>query len=182
MLLFVAKMLSVILGDNFILNDIISDCKRIKRGAHILKRSILIIAIIMTLPASFVQAQDKDYYVENSAPVQISIFEPYAIPPGLNTVRGARLNLIYGNTMNVYGLDCGLIQRASGNVDAIQIGVVNITGNTRPIQFAVLLNNSAEMTGLQIGLINLTRELSGVQIGLINISRSRIMPLINWPD
>jgi len=146
-----------------------------------MKRSFLIIFLVC-MSVSFVHAQDSSYYVENSAPVQVSIFTPYACPPGLNTVRGARLNLIYGDTMNVYGLDCGLIQRASNNVDALQVGAVNITGRTGPFQCALILNNSDKMTGLQIGLFNFTGELSGLQIGLINKSKTRILPIINWSD
>lgn len=145
-------------------------------------RKLMILAALICLSASFAHAQATAYYVENSAPAQISIFEPYAFPPGLNTVRGARLNLIYGDLMNVYGLDCGLVQRATNQVDALQIGAVNITGQTRPFQCALILNNSESMTGIQIGLINLTGELSGIQIGLINKSRTRILPFINWSD
>jgi len=146
-----------------------------------MKRSFLILFLVC-LSVSSVHAQDPGYYVENSAPVQVSIFTPYACPPGLNTVRGARLNLIYGDIMNVYGLDCGLVQRASNNVDALQVGAVNITGLTRPLQCALILNNSDKMTGLQIGLFNFTGELSGIQIGLINKSRTRILPIMNWSD
>jgi len=134
------------------------------------------------MSVSFVHAQDSSYYVENSAPAQVSIFPPYACPPGLNTVRGARLNLIYGDITNVYGFDCGLVQRASNEIDALQVGAVNITGITRPFQCALILNNSDKMTGLQMGLLNFTGELSGLQIGLINKSRIRILPIVNWSD
>jgi hypothetical protein len=145
-------------------------------------KKIFLLFILIFLSASFVQAQDAAYFVENSSPVQISFIEPYDIPPGLNTVRGVRLNLIYGDVMNVYGLDCGLVQRVSGEMDAVQIGAVNITGRTRPFQCALVFNHSDVMTGLQIGLVNVAGELSGLQIGLINVSRSRILPLINWSD
>jgi hypothetical protein len=100
----------------------------------------------------------------------------------LNTVRGIRLNLIYGEIMNVYGIDCGLIQKVSNDVNALEIGAVNLTGDTRPFQCALILNNAASMTGLQIGLVNFAGELSGLQIGLINKSRTRILPLLNWSD
>ena len=146
-----------------------------------MKRSFLIIFLVC-ISVSFVNAQESAYYVENSAPVQISIFDPYGLPPGLNTVRGVRLNLIYGDIMNVYGLDCGLVQRASNEIDALQVGAINITGKTRPFQCALILNNSESMTGLQVGLFNFTGELSGIQIGLLNKSRTRILPLINWSD
>jgi len=147
-----------------------------------LMRKIFILIALICLSTSFVYAEEADYYVENSAPAQISIFPPYALPPGLNTVRGARLNLIYGDIMNMYGIDCGLVQRVSNEVDAIQIGAVNVTGNTRPLQCALVLNTAASMTGLQVGLVNLAGELSGLQIGLINKSRTRILPLLNWSD
>ena len=105
-------------------------------------KKLFLMIILIFLSVSFVHAQDNAYYVENSAPVQISIFDPYELPPGLNTVRGARFSLIYGDIMNVYGLDCGLVQRASNEIDALQIGAVNITGRTRPFQCALILNNS----------------------------------------
>jgi hypothetical protein len=144
------------------------------------KYALLFILFVLCGPMAF--AQDDPYYVENSSPVQISIFDPYAIPPGLNTVRGARVNLLYGNIINVYGLDCGLVQRVTGNMDAIQVGVVNLTGRTRPFQCALVLNNASSMTGLQVGLVNVAGELSGLQIGLINVSRTRILPIMNWSD
>lgn len=159
-----------------------SKSKQIVRGiCHFMICLSFVIWVLSFSPSSYINAQDGEYYVENSSPAQISIFPPYAFPPGLNTVRGARLNLLYGDIRNVYGLDCGLVQRASGNVDAIQVGAVNITGDTRPLQCAVV-NDSDSMTGLQIGLFNFTGELSGIQIGLINKSRSRTMPLFNWSD
>jgi hypothetical protein len=145
-------------------------------------KKLLILIALICLPANFVFAQDTEYYVENSAPVQISIFDTYAIPPGLNTVRGLRLNLTYGDIMNVYGLDCGLVQKVSSNVDALQIGAINITGRTRPFQCGLVFNRSESMTGVQIGLFNFTGDLSGVQMGLLNFSRSRVMPIFNWSD
>jgi hypothetical protein len=145
-------------------------------------KRLLLSFTLLVLSVSFAQAQDAAYYVENSSPVQVSIFDPYAIPPGLNTVRGARFNLIYGDVMNVYGLDCGLVQRVTEDMDAIQVGTVNFTGRTRPFQCALVLNHSDSMTGLQIGLVNMAGELSGLQIGLINVSRTRILPIMNWSD
>ena len=145
-------------------------------------KKLFLLIIIIGLSAYFAFAQEPAYYVENSAPMQLSIFPPYACPPGLNTVRGARLNLIYGDIMNVYGLDCGLVQRVSNEIDAVQVGAVNITGRTRPFQCALIFNNSESMTGLQVGLFNFTGELSGLQIGLLNKSRTRILPIINWSD
>jgi hypothetical protein len=147
-----------------------------------LMKKIFLSFVLIFLSISFVHAQDTAYYIENSSPAQISLFHPYAFPSGLNTVRGARLNLIYGEIMNVYGVDCGLVQRVSNEVDAIQIGAVNLTGDTRPFQCALILNNAARMTGLQVGLVNLAGELSGLQIGLINKSRTRVLPLLNWSD
>jgi hypothetical protein len=145
-------------------------------------KKIFLTFILLFLSVSFAHAQDSGYYVENSAPLQISFFSPYAVPPGLNAVRGIRIDLIYGDIKNVYGLDCGLVQRVTDDMDALQIGAVNVAGRARPFQCALVFNGASDMSGVQIGLVNVAGQLSGLQIGLINVSRSRILPILNWSD
>lgn len=146
-----------------------------------MKKTILFFLCIF-LFSPLIYAEDAGYYLENSAPVQISFWPPVAFPSGLNTVRGARANLIYGDMLNMYGIDAGLVQRARNEMIGIELGGVNITGNTFGIQGALLANIADSMRGFQFGIVNVAEDLKGVQIGIINKSGTRIMPIFNWSD
>ena len=141
---------------------------------------LLLIIVFCTVP--FIYAQDTAYYVENSAPVQISLIDQAAFPSGLNTVRGIRANIIYGDLLNVYGIDCGLVQRVSENMNGIEVGAINLTGHTVGIQIGCFANISSAIEGIQIGLFNFTGSSEGIQIGLLNFSKSRVLPLLNFYD
>ena len=103
------------------------------------------------------------------SPVSISLFNPIQIVHADDNVKGLRVNLIYGENIDVSGIDLGLVNRSYGTQKGLQLGV---------------FNNTSDFHGLQLGLINKTTRLKGMQIGLINMNRESwkkgFVPLINW--
>jgi len=112
-------------------------------------------------------------------PVQVSLCNPGQLFSDKWEVCGLRLNILYGNNRNVYGLDVGVINRVTGNCAGIQIaGLVNMNdADMMGIQIAGLINtNAAGMIGIQIaGLVNDSYSARGVQIqtGLIGGNRAQ---------
>jgi hypothetical protein len=94
-----------------------------------------------------------------ATPLQLSLFHPNQLFPASANVYGLRLNLAYGLNRDLYGLDVGGINRATGDV----VGV----------QAAALWNGAGRLGGLQISPgLNYARErLLGLQVGLINYFR-----------
>ena len=108
-------------------------------------------------------------------------FLPWAVPNSESYVNGLRLNFGWGAYKETIGLDLGLFSAgeqhavlginvfghySKDNAAGCEIGLVNVVGG--------------EMDGLQIGLVNYADVLYGVQIGLINISRTQwCIPILN---
>jgi len=94
-----------------------------------------------------------------ATPLQLSLFHPNQLFPASANVYGLRLNLAYGLNRDLYGLDVGGINRATGDV----VGV----------QAAALWNGAGRLGGLQISPgLNYARERRlGMQGGLINYFR-----------
>jgi hypothetical protein len=57
-----------------------------------------------------------------SPPVQLALLNPVQIFPESTSIRGARLNLLYGANENLYGVDAGLINPVTDEVGGIQLG------------------------------------------------------------
>jgi len=93
-------------------------------------------------------------------PYSVSLFNPIQFPPADRNVWGLRKNLIYGNHVDVVGLDLGLINHSTGTFTGIGIGgFANSINHANFIllQFASLINISrGEMTlgGLQFAGIS----------------------------
>lgn len=102
------------------------------------------------------------------SPIQVAIFNPVQIVDEMDSIKGVRLNLIYGVNDNVSGIDLGLINKSEGDQKGIQLGI---------------FNNTLDLSGIQLGLINKTDWLDGLQIGLINIATEEnrsFFPIINF--
>jgi hypothetical protein len=93
------------------------------------------------------------------------------------------------------GLQIGLYNEVNGDLAGWQLGgfagevdgrarglqtaaVYNRAGDAVGTQFAVGMNRTESMRGLQISLVNWTDDLEGVQIGLINIHRNGWLPFL----
>jgi hypothetical protein len=114
------------------------------------------------------QAERFSLFSNNSTPLALSLFSPIEVPWGERNVRGLRLNLLYGNTRNLSGLDIGLWNTTTVTMTGWQLGGVNTSGYTRGLQTGAF-NCAARLRGLQVGLFNYADSASGLQIGLINI-------------
>ena len=133
-------------------------------------------------------------------PIQLSLFTPVQIFPEDNPISGVRLNLIYGRSTYVTGLDWGLVNHTtSGMSKGVQFGLVglvdsdftgwqnnsvNVTrGNFEGFQWGVV-NYANHANGFQLGLVNYAVSMKGLQIGLVNIIKQGgqfpVFPIINW--
>lgn len=134
-------------------------------------------------------------------PVQLSLFTPIQIFPEEDPIAGFRLNLLYGRSASVTGLDLGWLvnHTTTGKSQGLQIGLVGIneaefvgvqwntfnitTGNVEGFQWG-LFNYAGYANGLQLGFVNYANTMKGLQIGLINIIKQGgqfpVFPIVNW--
>ena len=82
-------------------------------------RSLVVLGLLALLlcPAA-ATAEDK--------PVQLALFDPAQVFDRDTSVRGLRLNLIYGYNRELRGLDLGLVNRTSGTTKGLQYGLVGV--------------------------------------------------------
>jgi len=135
-----------------------------------------------------------------SKPVQLSLFTPVQIFDENVPISGVRLNLIYGRSVSVTGLDLGLVNHTTtGKSMGLQYGLVGIAdadfvgwhdnavnvvkGNFEGIQSG-LVNYAHYANGLQFGFVNYAATMKGLQIGLVNIigqgGQFPVFPIVNW--
>ncbi|MBU0469774.1 MAG: hypothetical protein KKD07_04155 [Candidatus Omnitrophica bacterium] len=101
--------------------------------------------------------------------LQVSVVNPIQIVNSEDSVKGLRLNFIYGVNENVSGLDFGLINKVNNCTSGMQLGLFNL---------------SYELSGIQFGIVNRVEYLNGLQIGLLNFNKSNnphdFLPIINY--
>ena len=150
---------------------------------------IVLALIVIAAPA---QAQNK--------PIQLALFTPVQIFPETDPIAGVRLNLLYGRSVSVSGLDLGLVNHTTtGKSMGVQWGTVgfvesdfmgwqnnavNVTkGNFEGFQWGIV-NYANYANGLQLGLVNYSMSMKGLQVGLVNIIRQGgqfpVFPFVNW--
>lgn len=96
----------------------------------------------------------------------------FGIAGGGGTIRGLRLNLLNLSSVRSAGLEFGLLNMDEGTFSGIQFGAINIVeGEVHGWQTG-LFNNAGAMHGLQLGVINRAGSLHGLQIGLINVVKT----------
>lgn len=97
-----------------------------------------------------------------------------------------RIDLLYGENRDIWGLDLGLVNIVTremlgsqiglaninlGEMAGVQIGIDNIIGNMPALASSSLKNATAY--GLQLGALNVVypdRMIIGAQVGLINVA------------
>lgn len=139
-------------------------------------------------------------------PFTLAFWYPVQLPPGVISVNGIRLNLLYSEVSDMNGIDIGaLFSVVNGNTHSLQIapiiwdkcdafslqiGAVEVVGNyCRGAQIGVIesaramdglqigvFNQCDDFHGLQIGVVNTTRNCNGVQIGLVNVIENSELP------
>jgi hypothetical protein len=155
---------------------------------------VIVVALVLTAGMQSVFAEEP----APMTPVMLSLYNPAQVPAENYDVKGLRIDLLYGKCHNLYGLDAGLVNYATGKVlgleaaflvnyaetgfTGLQVGTVNIGGRVKALQIGAY-NGADDMTGMQIGFINHARIMSGVQIGFINVIENNnypFMPIINF--
>lgn len=134
-----------------------------------------------------------------TTPIQLSLFHPVQIFPAETSVKGLRLNLIYGVNHDVVGIDLGLVNRVTGMAKGYQGGLVGFceegfvgwhnhlinlnrgdfvglqsgfyseSASGEGIQWG-MVNRCRSFSGLMVGFLNMAEQLDGLQIGLINVA------------
>lgn len=118
-------------------------------------------------------------------PLQLSLFNPVQIVNEDTSIKGLRLDLLYGVNDNVAGIDFGIVNRDKGKGCGLQLGVVNrvscsFYGYQRSI-FNVVEENfigiqlgevgnyvKGDYLGYQSGVVNITKDgFKGFQLGLL---------------
>ena len=158
------------------------------------KLSLLRVLVVLTIifTATQLSAQNR--------PIQIALVTPIQIFLEDNPISGIRLNLIYGRSVSVIGLDLGFINHTTTGISkgyqAGTVGVndadflgwqnnfVNVTkGNFEGFQLG-FVNYAKSASGFQLGVVNYAENMNGLQIGLLNIIRSGgafpMFPIVNW--
>ncbi|MGB6128152.1 MAG: hypothetical protein WBG30_05325 [Psychrilyobacter sp.] len=110
--------------------------------------------------------------------------------PASQDVSGLRLNLLYGKTANVSGLDLNLL--ALGEADnftgvqlPIWLGANKVNNTFKGVGFGLANIHGGESTGAIFGLVNMTHNVKGLQWGAVNISDGRTtvdLGLVNISD
>lgn len=114
----------------------------------------------------------------NTTPLSLGIIAPVQLPWGDWDVRGLRISLIYGQCVNMTGLDVGIWNGVDKDTIGIQMGAVNTASRMRGIQVG-LFNCAHYLKGLQVGVVNYAEGARGVQIGLVNVITTT--PCGWWP-
>lgn len=135
-----------------------------------------------------------------SRPIQLSLFTPVQIFPETAPIAGIRLNLLYGRSVSVQGLDIGLVNHtttghfkgvqwglvgiADADFDGFQDNAVNIVkGRITGFQWGIV-NHAVSASGFQLGFVNYAGTMHGLQIGLVNIigqgGAFPVFPIVNW--
>ncbi len=138
--------------------------------------------------------------VAQTQPINVALFNPVQIFPEDNSIKGFRLNLIYGKNVSMVGFDLGLVNHIStGGFTGLQWGLVNLCDGDFVGMQGGLLNLSKKnvegfqygwyntgdyVNGFQLGLVNTAETMKGLQIGLINFIKTGgqfpVFPIVNW--
>lgn len=148
-------------------------------------KKLMIMLSAVALAAGAFAAEAFDDVERNPTPIALNLASPLQLPPYDRDVWGLRLNLIYGHSLNVYGLDCGVVglnkgdvagvqteafNWADGNVYGLQVaGICNyVTGDFYGLQAAAMNWNLADTYGLQVGVLDFGMAVRGLQVGGLN--------------
>ncbi len=123
---------------------------------------------------------DGDYW---PTPLEINLASPLQVPWYVRDVYGIRLNLIYGRSQNVYGLDVGVVGLNDSDMAGVEVEGFNwiqgsqyglgvgaignvVMKHAYGVQVGGLINRFLdESAGLALGLLDFTMGYDGVQIG-----------------
>ncbi len=154
--------------------------------------ALLLIIVLPIILSSQAAAQEK--------PIQLALFNPAQIVPESNSIKGLRINLIYGKNARMTGFDWGFVNHTTSDQLGIQWGFVGYTegkftgwqnnfvsitkGMFTGLQTGFVSYNSSKVNGLQFSFFNYAETLNGLQLGLINVIGKGgflpVFPLFNF--
>jgi hypothetical protein len=150
----------------------------------------MVVALVLTSTA--VLAEDR--------PIQLSLVTPIQIFSEDDSIKGFRLNLLYGRNASIKGVDLGLVNHTTSGISkGWQLGLVGVVdsdfvgwqdnsvnvvkGNFSGFQWGAV-NYAKSAKGFQLGMVNYAERMNGLQIGFVNIIRHGgmlpVFPIINW--
>ncbi len=147
----------------------------------------LVCAFGLEAAAKELYTAEERHYV---TPIELDLASPLQLPQWAPfspwSVWGVRLDLIYGKSFCVYGIDAGIsgytlanvygiqatgFNMVGGDVGGIQAGAVanSVRGDVGGVQAAGALNwNRGQFGGVQAGSVNINGTFYGVQAGVLN--------------
>lgn len=149
-------------------------------------KKLLLIAMIGVFAGSLFAEEDEISAERYWTPLQINLASPLGLPWEDRDVYGLRMNVLYGHSLEIAGLDVGLVGATRGSVRGLQMNVYNhVDGFLRGIQigpfanYIVKKNYGFQLAGLlnwglddgagaQIALLNFNGAYTGLQLGLVN--------------
>jgi hypothetical protein len=141
---------------------------------------VLLFAAALALSASPARAETK--------PFNLTLLSPAQVFPPADSVRGVRINLLYGRNVNVSGLELGLVSgHVTGDFRGLQWQPVNLVdgsftgwqtgwlfsqtrGDFLGLQSSAVNFTGGHAEGVQLGVVNVTESMSGLQLGLVNVA------------
>ena len=116
-------------------------------------------------------------HAADSTPFQLSLINPVQLFPQETSVKGLRINLLYGVNKEVDGVDLGAVNRTTGMTKGVQLGAfpfggVNITGDLVGLQLGGFFGGvnvaTGDVAGVQIagiiGGVNTAANVRGAQL------------------
>lgn len=149
-------------------------------------KKLLLIAMIGAFAGSVFAEEDEISAERFWTPLQINLASPLGLPWADRDVYGLRMNIFYGHSIDVSGLDLGLVGATRGSMRGLQANVYNhVEGFFRGVQigpfanYTVKKNYGLQLAGIlnwglddgigaQIALLNFNGAYTGLQLGLIN--------------
>lgn len=141
---------------------------------------LFLFAAVLAFLASPARAETK--------PFNLTLWSPAQVFPPTDSVRGVRLNLLYGRNENVSGLELGLVcGHVTGDFRGLQWQPVNLVegnftgwqtgwlysqtrGEFLGLQSSAVNFAGAHAEGVQFGVVNVAESMSGLQFGLVNVA------------
>ncbi len=129
-----------------------------------------------------ISSKEGDHW---ATPLEINLASPLQVPWYVRDVWGIRLNLIYGRSQNVYGIDVGLVGLNNADMAGVEIEGFNWIGGSQyglgvgaignvvmkhayGLQIGGIINRFVdESAGVALGLLDFTIGYTGVQIGAL---------------
>jgi hypothetical protein len=124
-------------------------------------------------------------FAQATRPIQIALWKPAQIVNEERSIKGFRLNILYGVNQHVSGVDIGFVNVVERQFRGFQLGVagfvdedargwqanlLNVDNKNMQGLHTGIYNQAQTFRGLGLGVINITDNLRGAQIGLVNIT------------